>query len=154
MKIRSLLLALMFVVACAGMVQAKASLATRYVEALMTNDTETLSTLLAGNYCHISANGHIQDKDHFIANLKQHKLTVNHLKFFNDRVSSYGNTKVITGNAQIKASYASGTSGTAEGLVRFTMVIEKGKQGEKIVLFQLTPVVPSAQCPDGNCQIK
>ena len=145
------MLALLLTLCCAGAAQAKADLPTLYAEALMTNDTEMLGKILAGNYWHISANGHIQDKEHFITNLKQKQLIIDHIKLTNARTSMYGKTKVITGNAMLRGPFG---QPLPQGLLRFTMVTETGAQGERIVLFQLTPVIPSKSCPDGNCEIR
>ena len=69
----SLALSLIF----AGAALAKADVTELYAEALMTGDVESLDKLLAPNYWHVSANGHIQDKEHFLASLKERKLVKN-----------------------------------------------------------------------------
>lgn len=63
----SLALSLIF----AGAALAKADVTELYAEALMTGDVESLDKLLAPNYWHVSANGHIQDKEHFLASSRK-----------------------------------------------------------------------------------
>ncbi|MDD6181620.1 MAG: nuclear transport factor 2 family protein [Desulfovibrionaceae bacterium] len=151
MKLPLIAATLLCLCCCAGNALARADLPEMYAAALVSNDTETLDSILAGNYWHISANGHIQDKEHFITNIKNRKMVIDQLRLSNARTSTYGNTKVVTGNALLRGTFG---HPLPQGLVRFTMVTERGTQGEKVVLFQMTPVTPSKACPDGNCEIK
>ena len=132
----SLALSLIF----AGAALAKADVTELYAEALMTGDVESLDKLLAPNYWHVSANGHIQDKEHFLASLKERKL-----------VTVMGDVTLVTANGELKGS---ATPPLPQGLMRYTMVLNKVGKETKIVLFQATPVVPSQDCRDGNCAIR
>ena len=85
--------ALMLVVAAGG-AQARPDLVELYAEAVRTADAAALERLLAPNYWHISSNGHIQDKEHFIAAIKTGKLAVKTLRIRNVRASMAGKTLV------------------------------------------------------------
>ena len=56
-----------------------------------------------------------------------------------------------TANGELKGS---ATPPLPQGLMRYTMVLNKVSKETKIVLFQATPVVPSQDCRDGNCAIR
>ena len=139
----SLALSLIF----AGAALAKADVTELYAEALMTGDVESLDKLLAPNYWHVSANGHIQDKEHFLASLKERKLVIDRIRLSNMR----SNVTLVTANGELKGS---ATPPLPQGLMRYTMVLNKVSKETKIVLFQATPVVPSQDCRDGNCAIR
>jgi len=144
-------LLLLCVLCLATPAQARVNTVDLYTEAVMTGDIAALEKLLAPNYWHIGSNGHIQDKEHFIASIKDKKLIVNHLSLSNERETHIGETRLLTGNGQFK-----GISKPArpQGLMRFTMVLVNNKGTEQVVLFQVTPVEPTPECNDGNCRIK
>lgn len=131
--------------------QAKPDLVELYAEAVRTADTDELNRLLAPNYWHISANGHIQDKEHFIAAIKAGKMAIKTLHIRNVRASMVGKTIVVTGNGIMQ-----GTSEPPlpEGLMRYTLVLGDNDGRQQVVLFQATPVVPSTDCKDGNCALR
>ena len=141
----SLALSLIF----AGAALAKADVTELY--ALMTGDVESLDKLLAPNYWHVSANGHIQDKEHFLASLKERKLVIDRIRLSNMRSTVMGDVTLVTANGELKGS---ATPPLPQGLMRYTMVLNKVGKETKIVLFQATPVVPSQDCRDGNCAIR
>lgn len=142
------LLSLLFLAAPA---QARVDTVELYTEAVMTGDIPALEKILAPNYWHVGSNGHIQDKEHFIASIKDKQLIVNHLSLTNLRETQIGETRLLTANGQFK-----GVSNPSrpQGLMRFTMVLVNNQGKEQVSLFQATPVVPSPQCSDGNCRIK
>ena len=45
---------------------AKADVVELYANAVISADADMLEKILAPNYWHVAANGHIQDKEHFI----------------------------------------------------------------------------------------
>ena len=142
----------MFLVSLAlSLIFAGAALAELYAEALMTGDVESLDKLLAPNYWHVSANGHIQDKEHFLASLKERKLVIDRIRLSNMRSTVMGDVTLVTANGELKGS---ATPPLPQGLMRYTMVLNKVGKETKIVLFQATPVVPSQDCRDGNCAIR
>ena len=122
--------------------QAKADVVELYAHAVMTADVEALDKLLAPNYWHISANGHIQDKEHFLDSLKNKRLVINHLTINND---------LRTGNGILRGM---AVPPLPQGLMRYSLVLTTVNGKEQIVLFQATPVVPSETCKDGNCAIR
>ena len=96
----SLALSLIF----AGAALAKADVTELYAEALMTGDVESLDKLLAPNYWHVSANGHIQDKEHFLASLKERKLVIDRIRLSNMRSTVMGDVTLVTANGELKGS--------------------------------------------------
>lgn len=108
-----------------------------YVEAVMTADTATLQKILAENYLHIGANGLVQDKENYIENLKNGKMNIRRLTVSDVMTSHYGSTTLITGNVVLHGTY---DPPLPQGLMRFSMVLEKVGDQEKIILSQTTPV--------------
>ncbi|WP_300882226.1 nuclear transport factor 2 family protein [uncultured Desulfovibrio sp.] len=145
-----LLLALALCLA-GGVVHAKADTVALYTEAVMTGDVPALEKLLAPNYWHVSSNGHIQDKENFIASIKNKELVVDRLTLANTRETKVGDTRLLTANGHFKGT---ATPALPQGLMRFTMVIASNNGHEQVALFQATPVEPSADCQDGNCKIR
>lgn len=134
-----------------GAALAKADVTELYAEALMTGDVEALDKLLAPNYWHISANGHIQDKEHFLASIKDKNLVIDRIRLSNVRTTVVGGVTLITANGELKGK---ATPTLPQGLMRYTMVLNRIGKEMKVVLFQATPVVPSQDCRDGNCAIR
>ena len=134
-----------------GIAHAKADTAALYIEAVMTGDIPSLETLLAPNYWHINANGHIEDKEHFINTIKSKELVIDRLTFTNARTALISDAKLITGTGYLKAK---ATPALPEGLMRITVVVITNKGREQVVLFQATPVIATEDCNDGNCKIQ
>ena len=82
----------LFLCLSAGQAHAKADTVALYTEAVMTGDIPALETLLAPNYWHINANGHIEDKEHFINTIKNKELVVDRLTFTNARTAMIGDS--------------------------------------------------------------
>lgn len=131
--------------------QAKVDVVDQYVNAVMTADIPALEKLLAPNYWNIASNGHIWDKEHFLQALRDKELVVNRLSFTNVRETKVGETRLLTSNGEF---YGKALNPRPEGLMRFTMVVANNNGKEEVVLFQVTPVVPTKECKDGNCKIK
>ncbi|MBO4300256.1 MAG: nuclear transport factor 2 family protein [Desulfovibrio sp.] len=136
---------------CCGQADARANTVFLYVEAMLTGDVPALETLLAPNYWHISANGHIRDKQHIIEGLKNREFVVDKLDFANARTSIIGNAKMVTGTGHLKVS---STPSLPQGLMRFMLVLVTDRGREQVVLFQATPVIATPECGDGNCKIQ
>ncbi len=134
-----------------GLAHAKADTVALYTEAVMTGDVPALETLLAPNYWHINANGHIEDKEHFINTIKSKELVIDRLTFTNARTALISDAKLITGTGYLKAK---ATPALPEGLMRITVVVVTNKGREQVVLFQATPVIATEDCNDGNCKIQ
>ena len=151
MKILTALFAALMITLSGGLAQAKPDTVELYTEAVMIGDVPALETLLAPNYWHINANGHIEDKEHFINTIKHKELVVDRLTFTNARTAMIGDSKLITGTGYLKAK---ATPPLPQGLMRVTVVVVSNKGREQVVLFQATPVIATEDCNDGNCKIQ
>ena len=151
MKIFAALFTALLLTLSGGLAQAKPDTVELYTEAVMIGDVPALETLLAPNYWHINANGHIEDKEHFINTIKHKELVVDRLTFTNARTAIIGDSKLITGTGYLKAK---ATPPLPQGLMRVTVVVVSNKGREQVVLFQATPVIATDDCNDGNCKIQ
>lgn len=131
--------------------QAKADTVEIFTHAVMTADIPVLEKTLAPNFWYIGANGHIRDKEHFIQEIKDKQLVVNHLTLLNNRETQLGDTRLITANGTFKGE---SVKPTPQGLMRYTTVLANNNGKEQVVLFQATPVIATPECEDGNCKIK
>lgn len=153
MKIRSLILALLaaaLLLPC-SLAQAKIDTVEQYADAVMTANIPELERLLAPNFWYIGGNGHIRDKENFIKDIKDKVLVVNRLTLTNERETKVGDTRLVTANGNFKGTSA---APRPQGLMRYTLVLANNNGKEQVALFQATPVLPSDECPDGNCRIK
>lgn len=146
----ALLTALIFCLFASG-AQGRASTAELYTHAVMTGDADALEKLLAPNFWYIGSNGHIRDKEHFIQEIRDKKHSVQHLSLRNVRETSLGETTVLTGNGIFEGTFE---RKTPQGLMRYTLVIANNRGTEQVALFQATPVIPTDDCMDGNCELK
>ena len=151
MKILAALFAALVITLSGGLAQAKPDTVELYTEAVMIGDVPALETLLAPNYWHINANGHIEDKEHFINTIKNKELVVDRLTFTNARTAMIGDSKLITGTGYLKAK---ATPPLPQGLMRVTVVVVSNTGRDQVVLFQATPVIATEDCNDGNCKIQ
>jgi len=151
MKILTALFAALMITLFGGLAQAKPDTVELYTEAVMIGDVPALETLLAPNYWHINANGHIEDKEHFINTIKNKELVIDRLTFTNARTAMISDAKLVTGTGYLKAK---ATPPLPEGLMRITVVVISNKGREQVVLFQATPVIATEDCNDGNCKIQ
>ena len=151
MKILAALLATVVITLSGGLAQAKPDTVELYTEAVMIGDVPALETLLAPNYWHINANGHIEDKEHFINTIRNKELVIDRLTFTNARTAMISDAKLITGTGYLKAK---ATPPLPQGLMRVTIVVVNNKGREQVVLFQSTPVIATDDCNDGNCKIQ
>ena len=151
MKIFAALFTALLLTLSGGLAQAKPDTVELYTEAVMIGDVPALETLLAPNYWHINANGHIEDKEHFINTIKNKELVIDRLTFTNARTAMIGDAKLITGTGYLKAK---ATPPLPQGLMRVTVVVVSNKGREQVVLFQATPVIATEDCNDGNCKIQ
>ncbi|MDO4840232.1 MAG: nuclear transport factor 2 family protein [Desulfovibrionaceae bacterium] len=141
-----------FLFASAERAYARPDVADLFVEALLGRDLPELNTVLSSNFIFIGSNGHIQDKDHFLDSLQTGRLIVKEVRLKNTRESTAGSVRMITGNGVFTAYSA---DPLPSGLMRVTLIADrKGSEEERIVLVQLTPVVSTKDCADGNCRIR
>ncbi len=144
--------ALLFcLVLCPARAEARPDVADLFVDALLESDVAQLDAVLASNFVFIGSNGHIQDKKHFLESLKTGAIRVRAATFTNTRETSAGPVRLITGNGEFTVE---SEVGLPSGLMRCTMVTDRAGRAERIVLLQMTPVVPTADCRDGNCRIR
>ena len=151
MKILAAFFAALMITLSGGLAQAKPDTVELYTEAVMIGDVPALETLLAPNYWHINANGHIEDKEHFINTIKNKELVIDRLTFTNARTAMISDAKLITGTGYLKAK---ATPPLPQDLMRVTVVVVNNKGREQVVLFQATPVIATEDCNDGNCKIQ
>ncbi len=121
------------------------------LDAMMSADSGELERLLAPNFVFIGPNGHVQDKEHFLEAIGTRALNVKAAKFRNLRETSSGSVRLLTGNGVFDAGSA---DPQPPGLMQVSVVKELGDKQERLVLVQLTPVLPSPSCPDGNCRLR
>lgn len=136
---------------CAPRAFAKADIVNLYADAVMTSDIQELEKILAPNFWYVGPNGHIMDKEHFIADIKDRKLVVDRLSLRNQRETQVGETRLVTSNGVF---YGKSELPRPQGLMRYCMVIGDNNGREQIALVQVTPVIGTDDCVDGNCRIK
>lgn len=130
---------------------AKMDVAELFADALLRSDTQELEKILAPNFWFVGSNGHISDKEHFIQEIGGGELKYDHFQISNLRESGVGDTRLITATVHQQAS---SSRQLPAGLMRISMVIAENQGSDEIALFQATPVIPSADCSDGNCRIR
>lgn len=130
---------------------ARADVVDLYAESIMTADTDELNNILAPNFWYIGANGHIMDKENFIAEIRDKRLVVDRLSLRNQRETKVGDTRIVTANGVF---YGKSVLPRPQGLMRYCLVIADNQGKQQIALFQATPVIGTENCVDGNCQIK
>ena len=130
---------------------AKADVGALMTEALLDSDAKALERLLAPNFVFIASSGHIADREHFLESVRTKHFKVMGMSLMNMRESRNGPVRIITGNGTFTASYDTPLPG---GLMRLTLVTESVKGAEQVLLLQLTPVIPTHDCKDGNCRIR
>lgn len=134
---RLFILVLPLILVMGSIAHARPDTVALYVEAVMTDDTATLQKILSENFLHIGSNGLVQDKENYIENLKNGKMDIRRLTVSDVITTHYGSTTLITGNAVVHGTY---DPPLPQGLMRFSMVLEKVNDQEKIILSQSTPV--------------
>lgn len=134
-----------------GTAHAKADPVEQYTEAVMTGDIPALEKILAPNFWYIGSNGHMRDKAHFIEEIKDKKLVVDHMTLTNIRETRAGQTRLLTANGVFRGK---SEMPRPQGLMRYTMVLGDNQGMEQVVLFQATPVISTPECTDGDCKIQ
>lgn len=137
MLLRLFVLVLPLVLVMSSIAHARPDIVAQYVEAVMTADTAILQKILAENFLHIGSNGLVQDKENYIENLKNGKMDIRRLTISDGVTSHYGGATLLTGTAVV---HGTATPPLPQGLMRFSMVLERANDQEKIILSQLTPV--------------
>ena len=130
---------------------AKADSGALMTEALLNSDAKALEKLLAPNFVFIASSGHIADREHFLESVRTKHFKVMGMSLMNMRESRTGPVRIITGNGTATAADDTPLPG---GLMRLSLVTESVKGTERVLLLQLTPVIPTHDCRDGNCRIR
>lgn len=148
---RKILFALLTLLLFAGSAHAKANTVELFTNAVRTGDIPVLEKTLAPNFWYIGSNGHIRDKDHFIDEIRAKKLVIDQITLSNLRETSVGETRLLTANGTFRGK---SDMPLPDGLMRYTLVLGNNRGQEQIALFQITPVIATHDCSDGNCRIK
>lgn len=148
---KSIFMVLAFLFLGSSLIFAKANTVDLFANAMMTADIPALEKTLAPNFWFIGSNGHIRDKEHFIQEIQNKTLQINRITLTNLRETSVGATRLITANGTFKGQ---SDMPLPDGLMRYTIVLGDNKGQEQVVLFQITPVIATHDCKDGNCRIK
>ncbi len=124
--------------------------AQQYVEYLLTSNIDGLNSILAENYVYVAGNGYLLNKPAFVNLFKQRKLHIRHMTMSDPILTKYGHVTVVTADMIYQ-----GTLHIVEptSLQRVTLVIEDGEAGEKIVLYQATPVHKDAALDEAEAKI-
>jgi ketosteroid isomerase-like protein len=113
----------------------------KLTEAFKTKDVKTLEKYLAPNFIAISPTGKVHDRKAFFDHLAKSTLKVTDLKETDIKVRVLGDTAVVTGVLEIKASTE--TKDTS-GEYRWTRVYAKKGSDWSVLSEQHTYVLPAA----------
>lgn len=106
--------------------------------AVLSSDTSAMAPLLADDYTAITANGTLQTKEDWLANLRSGRIHITTLDISDRRVRFYGDTAVVTSLAQVQGT---GSEGEVFGSFRYTRVYVRNPQGKwKIVSFEASRI--------------
>ncbi len=124
--------------------------AEQYVEYLLTSNINGLNSILAESFVYVAGNGYLMDKPAFVSLFKQRKIHIKHMTMIDPILTKYGHVTVITCDMIYQ-----GTLHITEptSLQRVSIVIEDGEDGEKIVLYQATPVHKDAVLDEAEAKI-
>jgi ketosteroid isomerase-like protein len=102
-------------------------------QALVTNNVNEMSRLLADDYIGISSNGTVENKDQALAQRRAGTVRITKLDLNDTHVRVYGDTAVVTSIAELD-----GTNGTSDisGKYRYTRVYNRRHGEWKIVSFE------------------
>jgi ketosteroid isomerase-like protein len=107
-------------------------------DAILTQNTKAMDTLLDDEYMAITPSGTLQNKDDTLENLRAGRVKFSTLNISDRKVRIYGATAVVTSLAEIDATTA---EGQVTGSYRYTRVYVRNAQGQwKIVSFEASRV--------------
>lgn len=111
-------------------------------DAVLTSNSTVLNSLLADDYTAITANGTLQTKQDWLANLTSGRVHFTTLDVSDRKVRFYGNTAVVTSRAEVQGT---AVSGVISGNYRYTRVYVRNSQGKwKIVSFEASRIRDSS----------
>lgn len=105
----------------------------QWQQATVTNNIGEMSRLLADDYVGITSNGTVENKQQALAQRSAGTVKITRLEITDTRVRVYGDTAVVTSQAQLE-----GTNGTTDisGQYRYTRVYTRRLGQWKIVTFE------------------
>jgi ketosteroid isomerase-like protein len=107
--------------------------------ALLTDNTAAMSSLLADDYMAITPTGTLQTKEEALANLRSGRMHFTTLAITERKVRFYGTTALVTSTADVQATTP---DGDLSGSYRYTRVYIEGPPGVwKIVSFEANRIL-------------
>jgi ketosteroid isomerase-like protein len=105
----------------------------QWQQATVSNNIGEMNRLLADDYVGISSNGMVENKQQALAQRSAGTVRITRLELTDTRVRVYGDTAVVTSQAQLE-----GTNGTSDisGQYRYTRVYNRRLGQWKIVSFE------------------
>lgn len=100
-------------------------------------DASGLDTLLHDRYVHIHATALVESKAQFLEAFRNGWRRYDPISLDEVTVRVFGNAAVVAGKFNLKA-FVRGK--TLEGVNRFSLVLVKTQEGERVVSFQATPI--------------
>lgn len=112
-------------------------------QAIVTNNIREMNRLLADDYIGITSNGTVENKQQALAQRSAGTIRIARLDLTDTRVRVYGDTAVVTSQAQVE-----GSNGTSDigGQYRYTRVYTRRMGQWKIVSFE------ASRMPDFNAR--
>ena len=109
----------------------------QWQQATVTNNIGEMNRLLADDYVGISSNGLVENKQQALAQHSAGTVRITKLELTDTRVRVYGDTAVVTSQAQLE-----GTNGTSDisGQYRYTRVYNRRLGEWKIVSFEASRI--------------
>lgn len=110
----------------------------RWRKAILHQDVEAMSALLADDYTAITANGTLQSKQQTLDNLRDGAVHFSSLELSDRKVRFYGHTALVTSKAVVTGATP---DGNISGSYRYTRVYVRDARGNwKIVSFEVSPI--------------
>ena len=106
--------------------------------AILSQNTEAMDSLLADDYMAITPAGTIQTKDQTLSNLRARRIHLTALDITDRKVRFYGTTAVVTSLAEVQGT---NVDGDVSGSFRYTRVYVRDSRGDwKIVSFEASRI--------------
>ena len=109
------------------------------IRAMVTNDLEKLSALLAADLVYVHTTGEAESKLEFLQRLRSGSLRYRSIEPADVRVRIFANSAVVTGRAQMAVTNA---GSDREFQIRFTAVYTASAGGWQLVSWQSTRIQP------------
>lgn len=107
-------------------------------DAIIHRNAAAMDSLLADDYIAITASGTLQSKEQTLANMKAGGLRFTSIEFSDRKVRFYGQTALVTSQAEVSGT---GADGDISGSYRYTRVYVRDAHGNwKIVSFEASRI--------------